>query len=238
MSLIQSNMSMSEVVEAHTSLIPVINRLGIRLGLKDKSVREVCHEYGLDADFVLIIINTFLNEEYFPEKRLKAFHLSLIVDYLNKTNQYYLRYQIPNVSRHLDLFIQHSTSDNHTLKLIGKFFHNFKERLTSQIQYDEQVWFPYCLSTITEEGNRPCLEIAEGKNRKEDDNTEALLADLKSIMIKHLSGDYNENLCYAVLFAITTLEKDIKQHNRIRERILGQMVQKMEKTNQTNQIIE
>ena len=60
MSLIQSNMSMSEVVEAHTSLIPVINRLGIRLGLKDKSVREVCHEYGLDADFVLIIINTFL----------------------------------------------------------------------------------------------------------------------------------------------------------------------------------
>ena len=150
MSLIQSNMSMSEVVEAHTSLIPVINRLGIRLGLKDKSVREVCHEYGL----------------------------------------------------------------------------------TSQIQYDEQVWFPYCLSTITEEGNRPCLEIAEGKNRKEDDNTEALLADLKSIMIKHLSGDYNENLCYAVLFAITTLEKDIKQHNRIRERILRQMVQKMEKTNQ------
>ena len=168
----------------------------------------------------------------FPEKRLKAFHLSLIVDYLNKTNQYYLRYQIPNVSRHLDLFIQHSTSDNHTLKLIGKFFHNFKERLTSQIQYDEQVWFPYCLSTITEEGNRQCLEIAEGKNRKEDDNTEALLADLKSIMIKHLSGDYNENLCYAVLFAITTLEKDIKQHNRIRERILGPMVQKMEKTNQ------
>ena len=76
------------------------------------------------------------------------------------------------------------------------------------------------------------MEIAEGKNRKEDDNTEALLADLKSIMIKHLSGDYNENLCYAVLFAITTLEKDIKQHNRIRERILRQMVQKMEKTNQ------
>ena len=31
-------------------------------------------------------------------------------------------------------------------------------------------------------------------------------------MVKHLSGDYNENLCYAVIFAISSLEKDIKQH--------------------------
>ena len=54
-------------------------------------------------------------------------------------------------------------------------------------------------------------------------------ADLKSIMVKHLSGDYNENLCYAVIFAISSLEKDIKQHNRIRYRILTPMVSAMEK---------
>lgn len=227
MSLIQPNMAMSEVVEAHTSLIPVINRLGIRLGLKDKSVREVCQGYGLDADFVLIIINTFLNEEYFPEKRLKTFHLSLIIDYLDKTNQYYLRYQIPNVSRHLELFIKHSTHDNPTLKLIGRFFQNFKEQLTAQIQYDEQVWFPYCISSM--ENNLPSASQNARLDLKTEDNTEALLADLKSIMIKHLSGNYNENLCYAVLFAISTLEKDMKQHNRIRERILKPMVLKVGK---------
>ncbi|OAV66758.1 hypothetical protein Barb6_02521 [Bacteroidales bacterium Barb6] len=48
-------------------------------------------------------------------------------------------------------------------------------------------------------------------------------------MIKHLSGEYNENLCYAVIFAISSLEKDIKQHNRIRYRILTPMVAAMEK---------
>ena len=46
-------MPMSEVVESHPSLIPVINRLGIRLGLKDKSIREVCEEHQLDSDFLL-----------------------------------------------------------------------------------------------------------------------------------------------------------------------------------------
>ena len=84
MALIQPNMSMSEVVEENTSLIPVINRLGIRLGLQDKTVREVCEDHQIDTDFLLIIINTFLNEEYFPEKRLQAFHVSQIIDYLNK----------------------------------------------------------------------------------------------------------------------------------------------------------
>lgn len=149
-------MQLSEVVEEHPSLIPVINRFGIRLGLGDKSVKTLCEEHSLDTDFLLTVINTFLNEEYFPEKKLQTFHTSQIIDYLTKTNQ------------------------------------------------------------ITSE-------------QRTEDTIEALLADLKSIMVKHLSGDYDENLCYAVLFSICSLEKDIKQHNRIRYRILTPMVSAMEK---------
>jgi regulator of cell morphogenesis and NO signaling len=51
-------------------------------------------------------------------------------------------------------------------------------------------------------------------------------------MVKHLSGDYDDNLCYAVLFAISSLEKDIKQHNRIRYRILVPMVKTLERIEQ------
>ncbi|MDD6767384.1 MAG: helix-turn-helix transcriptional regulator, partial [bacterium] len=54
---------------------------------------------------------------------------------------------------------------------------------------------------------------------------------LKRILIRHLAGDYNENLCYAVIFALSSLEKDIKQHNRIRYRILMPMVTSMEQLN-------
>ena len=39
-----------------------------------------------------------------------------------------------------------------------------------------------------------------GDEQRSEDAIEALLSDLKGIMIKHLSGDYNENLCYAVIF--------------------------------------
>ena len=216
MPLVYPNMQMSGVVEEHPSLIPVINRFGIRLGLGDKSVKAICEEYQLDADFLLTVINTFLNEEYFPEKKLQTFHTSQIIDYLTKTNLYYQRYQIPNIERHLGSFISMSTPGNNTLNLIGKFFSSFKEELTSRIEKDDRVWFPYCLS------------LSE-MLKDYQSSGQLLLADLKSIMVKHLSGDYNENLCYAVIFAISSLEKDIKQHNRIRYRILTPMVSAMEK---------
>lgn len=233
MPLVYSNMQLSEVVEEHPSLIPVINRFGIRLGLGDKSVATICGEYQLDADFLLSVINTFLYEEYFPEKKLQTFHTSQIIDYLTKTNQYYQRYQLPNIERHLTSFISMSATGNNTLNLIGKFFSSFKEELTSRIEKDEQLWFPYCKSLSEKLANSQSSETRDelfiSPERRTEDTIEALLADLKSIMIKHLSGDYNENLCYAVIFAISSLEKDIKQHNRIRYRILMPMVSAMEK---------
>lgn len=233
MPLVYPNMQLSEVVEEHPSLIPVINRFGIRLGLGDKSVKTLCDEYRLDPDFLLTVLNTFLNEEYFPEKKLQTFHTSQIIDYLTKTNQYYQRYQLPNIERHLSSFISMSTPGNTTLNLIGKFFSSFKEELTIRIQQDENEWFPYCRSLCDKlsEGpaSGPIDELSLSSEQRTEDTIEALLADLKSIMVKHLSGDYNENLCYAVIFAISSLEKDIKQHNRIRYRILMPMVAAMEK---------
>lgn len=232
--MIDANMILSAVVEEAPSLIPVLNRFGIRLGLGDKSVQEICRDYGLDVGFLLPVINTFLNEEYFPEKKFQTFHTSQIVDYLTKTNQYYLRYQLPNIERHLESFISKSMPGNPTLALIGRFFASFKEELVSRISRDEKDWFPYCLSLSAKlegmydaSGRREAFRLYSSEGG--DDRIEALLCDLKSIMIKHLSGGYNENLCYAVIFAVNSLEKDIKQHNRIRYRILEPMVSAMEK---------
>ncbi|WP_199851467.1 helix-turn-helix transcriptional regulator [Parabacteroides pacaensis] len=223
-------MRLSEVVEEYPSLIPVLNRFGIRLGVGDKSVKDICGEYKLDTDFLLTVINTFLNEEYFPEKKLQTFHTSQIVDYLTKTNRYYLRYQLPNIERHLTSFISQSAPGNNTLLLIGRFFSSFKEKLIARIQYDETEWFPYCLTLSNKlqyMTDQEALHLFTSDPK--EDAIEELLYDLKSIMVKHLSGEYNENLCYAVIFGINSLERDIKQHNRIRYRILEPMVAAMEK---------
>ncbi|MCC8154711.1 MAG: helix-turn-helix transcriptional regulator [Tannerellaceae bacterium] len=234
MPLVYSNRPLSEVVENHTSLIPMINRFGVRLGLGDKTVETICQEHQLDTEFFLAIINTFLNEEYFPEKKLQTFHSLQIIDYLTKTNQYYLRFQIPNIERHLNSLISMSNPENQSLNLIGKFFTSFRDELSARIHHDATVWFPYCqsLNSRLSEERIPGAFTGMKIEEEGEDTIESLLADLKSIMIKYLSGEYDQNLCYAVIFSLSSLEKDIKQHNRIRYRILTPMVSAME--NQLN----
>lgn len=228
MSLVYADMQLSEVVEEYPSLIPVIHRFGIRLGLGDESVQTICTKWKLDTDFFLTMLNTFLNEDYFPEKKLQGFHTSLIIEYLTKTNHYYQRHQLPNIERHLRSFISMSDTENHSLTLLGKIFDSFKDELLARIKKDEREWFPYCVTLGVKLAKEQAIPLAAGSRVKSEDAIEALLTDLKHIMIRHLTGEYDENLCYAVIFAIATLSKDIKQHNRIRYRILQPMVAGME----------
>ncbi|MDH6354562.1 DNA-binding CsgD family transcriptional regulator [Dysgonomonas sp. PH5-45] len=187
---------LSDHINENLQLIPVISRFGIRLGLGDKTVHTICTEYNLNTDFVLAILNTYLNEDYFPEKKLQEFDIALVSNYLKQTDQYYAHALVPNIEKHLNAFIAMSDPGNKQLTLISKLFVRFKEELMSRIR----------------------------KGLLEDDTAHALLFDLKNILVKHISGNFNENLCYAVVFSIDSLAHDLNKHNRIRERILKPMI--------------
>lgn len=156
-----------------------------------------------------------------------------IINYLKKTNEAYIRHQLPNIERHLNVFIAQNESPNSTLELTGKFFRKFKEELLKRIENDNDVWFPYCLE-LSEKLRVANVRLDRQQGQSvsvidSEDPVEAFLNDMKRILIKHLSGSYDENLCYAVIFSISTLGKDIRQDNRIRYRILAPMVSSMEK---------
>jgi len=188
---------LSEVVDEYHQLIPVINRFGIRLGLSDKTISDICRTANIDTDFFLAILNTYLNEDYFPERKLQKINIEHVIEYLNKTDSYLIHGQLHNLEKHLNAFIAMSDPHNTQFELIRRLFFKFKEELTNQIK------------ACTLDRVIP-LE---------------LLLDLKSIFIKHISGNYNENLCYAVVFTIDSLQNDIEKHNRIRDKILKPMIQ-------------
>ena len=105
MALIYRETRLADVIANETSVIPVINRFGINLGTGDATVDAVCRVHNLDTDFFLAILNTFINEGYFPEEKLRGFKASEIIDYLVKTNAYYSRFQLPNIRRHFTMLI-------------------------------------------------------------------------------------------------------------------------------------
>lgn len=221
MLLVYEDMPLSEVVEENVELIPVLDRFGITLGLSDKTAGEICAEKGVETGFFLAVVNNFLNPDYFPEKQLKTSGIGVITDYLLRTEKYYMEYQLPNIEAHLGRLINGCPSSQ-ALGALRILLSSFRESLSRAVRYDTDVWLPYCASLPADgKGNAAdapryddCAYV-EGMN---------ILHEMKGVMVRHLSGDYDRNLCYAVIFSISSMEKDISMHHRIHGRILRPLV--------------
>lgn len=190
---IKKNVILSDLLTEHSELIPVVNRFGIRLGVGEKNIEEISIENDLNIDFILTILNVYLDEKYAPDKDLTLFDVSLIADYFKQTVENYMQASVPNIEKHLTAFIAMSGGEREELKLLQKIFYQFKSELSEHLQ--------------------------QGLGQL-DDYPNELLHDLRNIMIKHISGNYNQNLAYAVIFSINALEKELFIHNRLLDKIL------------------
>lgn len=216
MALITKETKLAHIISVDANVITVFNRFNIRLGVGDKTVSGICDELNLDPEFMLTVINTFLNEDYVPGKVLTKLDAEKVVRYLKHTNVYTLQYKLPNIERHFNLLLSRNEGLNNNLSLIRGFFFKLKEELIKSIEIDNNIIFPRILSENIDKNNFEGID----DNTNHDDSVEQKFADLKNMLILHLEGEYDENLCNAVLFAIISLEKDIKQNNRIKVKML------------------
>lgn len=218
MTLINKDSKLSEIIIQEPSTITVLDRFGITLGVGDARVCDACQEHDIDVNFFTTILNTYINENYFPQTALLAFSASKIIDYLAKTNAYYEKNVIPNIERHFAFLISKTPAQNSNLVLMRQFFDEVKTELLQRIEDDRNKWFP----TIAINEMKSIGKMPYHVNDTEDfnDPIEDKIDDLINMLIVHLKGDYDHNLGYAVISAIFSLKKDIKQNNRIRNRIL------------------
>lgn len=193
MSYITKETILAQVLAQHHILIPIVNRFGIRLGVGDKTIENICDEHDLNIDFILTIMNVYLDESYVSDSDLSNLELEPIATYFNETIQNYLQSLVPNIEKHLHAFIALSDPNNKELRVLQKVFFQFKEELTQHLE-----------KGLKHTGAYP----------------HELLRDIKSILIKHVTGNFNQNLCYAVIFSVGSLESDLIIHNRLRNSIL------------------
>ena len=58
---------MADLVFASHRLVNILPRFGISFGFADRSVSQVCAQYGIDATLFLQICNLYANPDYSPE---------------------------------------------------------------------------------------------------------------------------------------------------------------------------
>jgi len=184
---------MADVLARHNELIPVLNRFGIRIGVGEKTIQEICFEHRLNPDLILTVLNVYLDDTYVPESSLTLFDAEPIADYFRHTVENYLHALVPNIEVHLNALIATTGTENKELGMLRMLFLKFKERMTNYLQKNAEY---------------------------SDDFPDDLLHDLKNILIKHLSVEHNQNLSYAVIFSLHSFEKDLAAHNRLRNKVL------------------
>jgi len=229
-------MKLADVLFHNYSLLPVISRFNIKLGFGDKTVAEVCSYCGVNIDFFLEITNSFVDEDYIPQKELGSFQVSLIVNYLKKTHLYYLDEKIPEIEQKIEQVFQSEKNLNDKFRLVKNFFSDYKQELTKHINREETIIHPfvleiesaYLVNKISPELFQKIQNYSISDYASEHDNVEEKLFDLKNIIIKYLPPVSSVALCNSILTDLFRLEKDLNAHASLEDKVLIPKIAAME----------
>ncbi len=226
--MVDENIKIADLVYLDYHILPVLNRFGIYLGFGDKNIKQICTEKKINTSFFLEIINVFLYEDYFPKETLQKFEINEILNYLNKTHDFFLSFKLPRIEKKINELINICCQENFSkIKLIKNFYLEYKNELIEHIKYEEIVIFPYV------------KKISEKKIKNSDfkiqlyldnhSNIDEKIFDLKNLIIKYLDIPKQSEISNEILYDLFDFEKDIKQHQKIEEKVLVPKVMKIEK---------
>lgn len=224
---IHLKMKMSDVVHYNYMLIPTLDRFGIRLGFGDKTVQEVCDKAGVDAQFLVELLNAFTNADYTPSAYMRKIDVLMLIAYLQDRHTSYLQEWVIAIEKMIEE-LKTMGEDERYANLILNFFKGYRSELTMHINREENVVFPYIknLHKVIKAGKatakqRELIEHYSMEAFKEEHDDIALkLKDLKSIMIKYIISPENTMQYYAIIQELFKLEEDVEYHARVEEKIL------------------
>ena len=105
-----------------------------------------------------------------------------------------------------------------------------RSTIGERIRTDEEELLPrfrHLAQQLGEEISNITLEHRAGRD-SEVDRAEALVIDVMQVLIRHIRGDFNDNLLHGVLYSLSLLQSDLRSNNRLRQRIFVPMMAAME----------
>ncbi len=220
-----ARMKMSDVVAANHTLILVLPRFGISLGFGERSVQDICAQYGLPVDFVLLVFNVYTFDDYLPdEDDLQRTDFGQLVPYLKASHRYYLNERLPHIERHL-LHVACSAGDRYG-SILKKFFEDYRQEVCSHFESEEREVFPYLEQLLAgRKAERPMSEHFADNHSDLVDK----LSDLTQILYKYIPGESLTEELNELVFAILQLSADLQKHALLEEKILLPYVYQLER---------
>ena len=83
---------LSYVIANDYRLLQIMSRFGISLGFGEKTITDVCHQCGVNADTFLTVINYVKDGAENRPQRVEHVSVASLLDYLKRTHAFFLSF--------------------------------------------------------------------------------------------------------------------------------------------------
>lgn len=215
---------MCDVICDEPSLLQMLSRFGIPLGVGDQTVRQVCEAHGVDAATFLSVANFIKRGARGAADSIDKVSVACLTEYLKQAHTYFLDFQLPAIRRKL-LEALDCSQPGEVSYLILKFYDDYMSEVRKHMQHENRKVFGYVEQLL--QGRRTSeytiSQFARGHN-----SIDVKLQELKNIIIKYYAPTEQAELLNNVLYDIFTCEKDLRIHCQVEDDIFVPAVEILE----------
>ena len=214
---------MSDIITGSPIALLIITRFGIPLGFGDKSIGQLCSEYGVDTRTLLLLVNSSILDGYDPStEQIASVHLDSLIAYLSNSHAYFLDFRLPLIRQRLLSAI--SNCPQELAYVIRRFFDEYVEEVHKHMNYEDRTVFPYARRLAAGERDE---HYNIGIFSRRHDQIELKITELKNLLIKYYTAPSGYELT-SVLHDIFSVEIDLAAHNYIEDVIFTPYIQYLE----------
>ena len=226
---ISKDMKMSDVILNNPLNILILERFEIALGFNDKSFKDIC-ENTINVEVFLTILNLYNNSPFRTTANFNLEDMQLILHFLKNSHKYYLLEKYPEISANIELMIK--TNNDPEIKMVKRFFEEYKKEVAEHINYENDISFPYILSLFKAGLDNGDIKeqsmYSIGDFKEHHDDIEDKLTDLKNLLIKYLPQKKDKKARRKILIDLFELEHDLRIHTEIEDKILIPQIERIE----------
>lgn len=215
---------MYDLITADYSMLLVMHRFGIAMGIGEKSIKEVCKQNNVDCKTFLAVVNFLVDDTLLLPDAGKELSIESLVGYLQRSHDYFLNFRLPHLRRKLEKAIEADCPQDVAFVIL-RFFDEYAAEVNKHMAYEEKTVFPYVRDLIHGQKDR---KYNIGIFRKRHDQVDSKLTELKNILIKYYPGA-SSNLLNTVLFDILSCEKDLASHCKMEDYLFTPAILEIEK---------
>ena len=213
----------ADMFSTNNHLVLLMPRLGISLGVGDKTVQEVCDSSGVASDFVLMVCNMYTYRNYEPDTDcLLNTDMSMLVPYLRASHTYYINERMPHLERHLASVARQA--DERSASALVEFFGQYRNEMSEHFAYEEKVVYP-----LLQNAMRGRVVKSDKKLVKAHLNMVDKISDLLQILYKYLPSKASTEELNELIFGLLQLSSDFERHAAIEEHVLMPYIEMLER---------